>query len=99
MLREVDRLLQLYDGDRELMWEHYVPYARPKRRARINNAANENGFGLLNGQAGFLNMVQQLQLPLESLDTLVLLTDGFVSTARDRHESSDHERQTGVRRC
>ena len=59
------------------MWLEYFPIWKETRRRYINNPADPNGYGLLNGQATLKEMCFYKVLERDNLGTLLLFTDGL----------------------
>ncbi|HHE76868.1 MAG TPA: hypothetical protein ENL27_02725 [Candidatus Parcubacteria bacterium] len=73
-LREIiSRLMERYNGNPEKMWEAFVPILAKKRERNINTT-----FGALNGDPRCFRFFNRFSLPLESLKTVIFITDGMV---------------------
>ncbi|MBI2098815.1 protein phosphatase 2C family protein [Candidatus Uhrbacteria bacterium] len=62
---------------REEMWLEYFPILKEMRRRRVNNPSTPHGYGFLNGQEALKKMWFYEVLERDSLETLLLFTDGL----------------------
>ncbi len=63
---------------REEMWLEYFPILKEMRRRRVNNPSTPHGYGFLNGQEALKKMWFHKVLERDSLETLLLFTDGLI---------------------
>lgn len=74
---------------REEMWREYLPVWIETRRRYVNNPSNPHGHGLLNGQTALKEMWFHRVLERDSLETLLLFTDGLTphwKTVKDKND-------------
>lgn len=60
------------------MWDRFCPILEEARETNTNNPDNPKGYGLLNGQPELKRMWFRTTLPLKSVKTLLLFSDGMV---------------------
>ena len=70
-------LMRKYDGNRQKCWEEFIPFQDWSYRTYRNKLV-PNGFGVLNGQPEFCQLLQRYCFFKEEIKTLILATDGFV---------------------
>lgn len=72
-------IMEAVEGNRERMWDLYVPIVLHFRQRRINNINDPKGFGLMNGDPRLENFLQCYTLDLGKLERLALFTDGLAT--------------------
>lgn len=84
LLSIVTMLMEKHKGNRQKMWEEYLPILAEKRRASINTI--QGGFAVMNGQPEVERFWQKFVLPREEVRLLILFSDGFVPFKWTRDE-------------
>lgn len=73
----IAELMEKYEGNREEMWDEFYSYLCALRR-RDYNQPIKTGFAVLNGQPWVSKCWQEIEIPLQNLELLLLFSDGFV---------------------
>ncbi|KKQ75763.1 MAG: hypothetical protein US98_C0060G0001 [Parcubacteria group bacterium GW2011_GWC1_38_6] len=63
---------------RGAMWNRFCPILEEAREMDVNNPENPQGYGLLNGQPELEKMWFYTTMPLKSVKTILLFSDGMV---------------------
>src|SRR3989344_2928186 len=71
-------LLEKHHGDRDRVWEEYLPLTASFRRARANSGGTE-GYVILNGQPEGERHWTRMTLAQNELSLLLMFTDGLVT--------------------
>lgn len=74
----LDNLREKHQGDRDRIWEEYLPISARARRERANRGG-DNGYAVLNGQPQGEELWARVTLPRDELSLLLLFTDGLVT--------------------
>lgn len=60
------------------MWNRFYSVLRAARDQDVNNSDNPDGYGLLNGQESFRQMLFRRSFPVGTLTSLLLVSDGMI---------------------